>query len=336
MVDCHSPEIRLRTLHRWMMLIFGIFIAYIVVTGVSLAVVDIADSQRAWAGDGGGPGSPTPAVVDGTSGAAVPFNQAFPGGAGPSGSLHGAIKNWHRGNPPIASVLGVAIGLRLTLIVGGVMTLLALSGLYLYLTMWWKRRGMGRRGFFWRDRSIYSWLHRAVSIIAAVFILNQAVTGTLLAWFNLTDPSTQPGPPRGPSGFTEAEISSLLPEVWQRAHAAAPTAPILAVTLMRNGIEPFGPVFYGGPQAGAIGFRLNSNDYVFGTSGAAGPGGAAMDSHSLLKRIHRGDFIGSFAGRYMSLLAGLSMAWLLISGLAMYLQRLQRRAAQLRAAQSMI
>ena len=269
-----------------------------------------------------------PVVVDIATGRIIDENAdviaALPG---LSQSLHRKVKNLHRGNIGIGGPVVMWVGTWFSVIVGGVLVLLSVTGMYLYLRMWAARRRAGRRSLFWKSPSLFHQFHRWISVIAVVFILNQAITGTLLGWFNLTDPAAQSAQPASP-GFSDTEVLEGFQDVWQRASAAAPQAPVIMMMLRRAGPQPLARVYYGGENAGAIAFRLAIGDYIFGLSGAEGPGGAAWDSHTFMKRLHRGDAIGYYSGRYMSLFAGLSMAWLLISGLVMYLRQRRNTAKE--------
>jgi len=72
-----------------------------------------------------------------------------PGGAGSLfmgtylPSLHNQIKDWHRGN-----ALGDA-GIWLALLTGCTLLTLSVTGIWIYLQMWLKRRKSARRSLFW-------------------------------------------------------------------------------------------------------------------------------------------------------------------------------------------
>lgn len=51
---------------------------------------------------------------------------------------------------------------------------------------------------------------------------------------------------------------------------------------------------------------------------------SGWDLHQALKRFHRGDLFG-MGGRWLALLGGLSLIWLSVSGVVMYVQLWQRR-----------
>lgn len=169
-------------------------------------------------------------------------------------------------------------------------------------------------------------LHRWISIIAAVFLLNQSITGMMLAWENTTD-QFRNGAKKAerPTSFTDDEIQKWMQVAYQRARAVSPQAPIIGVLLMRSDGEALSPVFFGGQHGGAVAFLLEQHDrYVFGNAGPSTPGDVPIDYHSLLKRIHRGDFIGSFNGRYLTIAAGACLLFLLISGITMYIDMLSK------------
>ena len=192
------------------------------------------------------------------------------------------------------------------------------------------RRRLGRPAFFWSERSASKLrkLHRWIAIIAGVFLLNQCITGMMLAAENISEQFHFGAKDAArPFDFADRELTPGLQDAYRQARAAMPDAPIIAVLLRKNDGEPFAAVYAGGEHAGAIGIKLPQHYYIFGAAGPVSPGGAPIDFHSMLKRFHRGDFIGVFAGRYITLAGGLCLIYLVFSGIWMYFSLLRSRWA---------
>lgn len=58
-------------------------------------------------------------------------------------AIHNSIKSWHRGN--IVGTWGIAVAI----FTGLIAITLALSGIWMYFSMWRRRSNGGRRAFFW-------------------------------------------------------------------------------------------------------------------------------------------------------------------------------------------
>lgn len=281
----------------------------------------------------GVPGAGTGQIAVDTGTAAASF-VALP--SFPAKTTHETIKTLHRGN-----VLGVW-GIFLALASGVSLMFLTITGVWLYFDMMARRSRAGRRGFFWKGGRISNWrvIHRWVSIVAAAFLLNLSITGSLLAYdeasyrlvpgappdqilFGLfgSKPYVFPGgrpPPLLSFGSAQplpADLDSLLQSALVAVRKAAPTTPIARLRLrMLNGVPQGVADMKSGPQ---LAFNL--------TNGAkmASPA-ATIDPHQFLKALHRGDAFG-FDGRWMVLATGLSLLFLCVSSIVMYLELLGAR-----------
>ena len=387
-----------RQLHRGTMTIGALLIAYWVVSGLTLAVVDITDPHQAWAALGGGPGArlnnklagaqpvPDPATlangiraalagagslpvagVDYRMAGAIPRLQLseasgerdtelrFYAATGrpmtplvadgnpfgpqpPEFATRERIKSLHKGD-----AYGLA-GQFLGLLTGLALITLTVSGALLYRQLWRARRRAGHRSLVWSARE--SWwrrLHRAVALVAMLFVLNKAVTGTVLAWGEIQVqlaihqllpfpyPMPTPMPP-----YSEARLSvdplQGLQASFNAARSAAPGAPILAIELVRRGNHAKGLVTLGGASLHTLAFDLATGEPLddWATRGVQAGNGYFTDWHQVVKRMHRGDIIGRFAGRYADLAIGAALLYLLTSGVVMYvkLRGRRRRAGQ--------
>jgi len=246
------------------------------------------------------------------------------------------IKSWHRGN--IIGFTGQYIGL----FTGLALIAMVVTGVFFYFQQWNARRAIGKDGFFWSSReTIWRRLHRWTAIVSAVFVLNIAISGVILAWGELQldyflqyhigfDPYPRPTPmPAESSAPLPGNIIPMLQASYQAARAQNPQANITSVTLVERGDGvPHGLVVLGGATPQTLAFNATSGTPVtdWATGGVEVGQGYYADWHQALKRIHRGDIIGNFSGRYIDMAAGLCFLYLVISSFVMYIDLfLQRR-----------
>lgn len=159
-------------------------------------------------------------------------------------------------------------------------------------------------------------LHRWLSIIAAAWLLNMAITGVILAWGGIGDSLRERN--RAVAPLPQTGLDELLEAAWQTARTAAPDAPIVSLRLGMGNGEPRGVAVIGGEHSGVLFIDPVRRSYIIGQAGAAAPGNAALDTHTFLKRLHRGDIVGHSAGRWLSIVSGLCLLFLAASGVWMY------------------
>lgn len=179
-----------------------------------------------------------------------------------------------------------------------------------------------------------SWrrLHRWVAIAAAVFLANMAITGTLLAWSSIGDARREASRATFDPRLPEQQLVQLVRAAYETAHQATGDAPVLSVRVGMAAGEPRGAAVIGGEHSGMLFLDPVRRSYLIGPAGEHAPGDAPLDSHSFLKRLHRGDVFGAgMTGRYVMILSGFCMLYLLVSALVMYLQL---RAARTRIGRS--
>ncbi|MGC3982163.1 MAG: PepSY-associated TM helix domain-containing protein [Steroidobacteraceae bacterium] len=167
-------------------------------------------------------------------------------------------------------------------------------------------------------------LHRWISILAAVYLLNMAITGSLLAWneWSLRLPGGNLSPEKlraaaTPQALPDIDMAAAAQSAYLAAQVLAPDAPMSALRMsMANG-RLQGAADFSGPYPGRIVVRAADGKRLSSPPGPTTPQ-SQVAYHQLLKRFHRGDFIGSFSGRYMSITAGFCLLFLSISGIVMY------------------
>lgn len=168
--------------------------------------------------------------------------------------------------------------------------------------------------------------HRWVSVAAFVILAWNLVTGIALAIDVLLQP---PLPPRYPRTLPKADLPTLAAS--SLAHSATGKSHIRGgeVTIRLSATN--GLIAVVGSEAS----NLVAFDPMTGETRAmpSPPPPLSeyvvqrMELHKLLERLHRGTFLGK-AGGWLSLLGGLSLLFLLISGSWMYVDLLVQRARQ--------
>jgi uncharacterized iron-regulated membrane protein len=250
------------------------------------------------------------------------------------------LKAWHRGN--IAGLPGQVLGL----LVGLSVIALVVTGTVLYFKLWGARRKAGRGAFFWSAKeSLWRRLHRWIAIVAAAFIFNIAVSGSILAYGEIqlhvflehgigAPPYPRPTPvPPVSEAPLPPDVNAMLQRSYHAARVYSPNGRITAVQLVvRNGIAK-GLVTLGGTKPRILAFDAHSGSEVsdWSTSGVQVGQGYFTDWHQVLKRLHRGDIFGSFAGRFLDMAAGLALLYLLVSSIFLYFDMKGRRAKTGRA-----
>ena len=291
-------------------------------------------------GQGGGPGGPPTRLirVDPATGAILPNPPAAPRRGGQTPSEHAKLKAWHRLN---------AFGdqnLWLNTLVGIGLFGMIITGLVLYFQLLRARRRAGLNAIFWSAGGWWRSLHRWVSIVAAIFLLVVSISGTLLSidswalWIyrdihkpaNFTGGNLPFPPGMGQdesSPLQDAQLPAMLSTTLSAYHSAQNDTPIKVLRLRYFAGMPQGVIISG---AGDDARQLVYNATTGKRASMTEPGYPftgfpfGWEEHELMKKIHRGDYLGT-PGRYVGLFAGLSLVFLSLSGLIMYLDLWSRR-----------
>ena len=248
--------------------------------------------------------------------------------SGPAPTLRNDVKNWHR-----LHVFGDGV-LWLNALVGIGLFAMIVSGLAVYSQLLRASSRVGYKRLFWISGGWWRSLHRWVSIVAALFLMVVSVTGALLSIdslslfiYRLVEPPEKLVRGLFPTGMTHDESSPLqdvdLPLMLNTTlaayHAANGGAPIKVLRLR----------YFAGMPQGAIVGGADTRQFVFNAFtgrrvSMTEPGYPytgfpfGWEEHELVKKIHRGDALG-VPGRILDLFAGLSLLFLSLSGLVMYL-----------------
>jgi uncharacterized iron-regulated membrane protein len=274
--------------------------------------------------------------VDPATGTVLPNPPARPRGGRPI-SMHQTFKNWHR-----ASILSDKWEFLNALVGIGLFTMIV-TGLLLYFQLLRARNRAGLNQVFWSAGGWWRSTHRAVSIVAAVFLLVVSISGTLLSLdtfalgiYGMTH-SSAGRYSRFPYGMIgdlsspipEAKLPGMLSTTLSAFRAAKGEAPIKVLRLRSYSGMPQGLIVSGGDRAddtGQIVFNAETGKTASMTEKSYPYQGFPFgwEEHELMKQIHRGDALG-IPGRLMDVFAGLSLVYLSASGLSMYADLLRRR-----------
>ncbi|HVN99305.1 MAG TPA: PepSY-associated TM helix domain-containing protein [Steroidobacteraceae bacterium] len=221
---------------------------------------------------------------------------------------------WDRSDTP---------GVYFEVVVGVVLWTLLVTGLVMYFRLLSARRRTRRPQWFWLAGGTWRGLHRSVSIVAALFLVFMAFTGTWIGvesswsalWGRGVAGAVRPAAPT----LDAAEVPALAAKVIGAARAAHPAAVIKVFRLRAFGAMKQGVLVDDGQPP---------NQWVFdATSGAPAsltepayprtnfPFGVQV--HEDMKHLHSGAMFG-IPTRLMNLLAGLSLVFLSLSGIVVY------------------
>jgi hypothetical protein len=248
--------------------------------------------------------------------------------AGNQPALRNTVKNLHRmlayGN--IGSTLFPILALG--------MCAMLFTGLALYFQLLKARRRMKRRSLFWSGGGWWRELHRAIAIVAALFLIVVVTSGTIEAIgsfgvlvYRVTHDGKRPGLTADVSApLADAALPPMLHTTLAAYKADRADQPIRVLRLRSFAGLKQGVVVTGGEDAEQLPYDATTGEAA-SLSGPSYPQtgqtfGWQVDQ--VVKGIHRGDAIG-MTGRWMSLLTGFALLFLSISGTIMYFSLWNKR-----------
>jgi uncharacterized iron-regulated membrane protein len=249
-----------------------------------------------------------------------------PGGGRPA--LRNTIKNIHR-----MTAYG-DIGAAAFMLVALALCVMVVTGLVVYVRLLLARIRMDRRALFWSAGGWWRTGHRCVAIGASLFLTVVAASGALLAFndvgvsfYRVTHHGQRPGMTADVSApLTDAELGPMTDVTLAAFHAAYPNTPIKVLRLRHFAGMPQGLIVTGGKETRQRPFNAATGGvaplWAPGYPITGQPFGWAWDQ--TVKGVHRGDAFG-LPGRWMSLLTGLSLLFLCISGAANYYELWSKR-----------
>jgi uncharacterized iron-regulated membrane protein len=235
------------------------------------------------------------------------------------------------------------LALWINVIVGLALSALIFTGLAMYFQL--LRARYRQRGAmpFWYAGGWWRTLHRGIAVLAALFILIATLSGFVLAidslghGIYLAHQRAIPGAkePRfadASSPLAAAQIPTMLQTTLGAFRGSEPETSIRVIRLRYFAGMAQGVIITGESEPRQLVYNSTTGRRVSMTE----PGYPATGQpfgwheHQLMKQIHRGDWLG-MPGRAMDLIAGLSMIFLSVSGVAMYLNQWIRRRRSGRA-----
>ena len=256
----------------------------------------------------------------------------FPQGARLPPSLRQNVKIlhrfWNRGDVP---------GVYFEFLSGLVLWTLLVTGLVMYFRLLAARAKIGRSQIFWLTGGKWRGLHRAVSVVAAAFLACMAFSGTWIgfesSWSALHRPDVPaPGVRRNPIDFIiplrDGEVQAMTATTLDVMHRLHPGMPIKVIRLRKFGTMKQGVVIVGGERTNQLVFDAEAGEPA-SLSEPSYPRSNfpfGVQVHEDIKHFHSGEMFG-VTGRLMNLFAGLSLVFLDVSGLVVYLQMWNRRRA---------
>ncbi|WP_044562352.1 PepSY-associated TM helix domain-containing protein [Azospirillum sp. B4] len=164
-------------------------------------------------------------------------------------------------------------------------------------------------------------IHRWVSIIVGVFMILIAATGVALQ-VEMMDGGPK-GRPAASRTLDDAQVHAMVDTLLAAAHAQAPGKPVVELSLSVLGAGMGGA----GPARGVVAIADPAPRQIYFDADTGSPDVSAQEArglHFLLLDLHRALKLGT-AGTWISVLCGLSLLFLGISGLVIYGQMLGRR-----------
>ena len=217
-------------------------------------------------------------------------------------------------------------GVYFGLLVGLLLWTMIVSGLVLYFRLLNQRRGLQRPNLIWLTGDILRALHRSVSLIAAVFLIAVATSGTLLAFESVWHLLAPRAPHSAPADITYDEILPMVKSTLRAMANYAPNVPIKAIRVRRYGQFSQGVIITDEKVTRQVVFdTMTGKPLDLSTPGYPASGFPfGRQAHEWIKHFHSGYMFG-LSGRLMNLFAGLSLVFLSLSGAAMYIQMWRRR-----------
>lgn len=269
-------------------------------------------------------------AANGVAVAAIPPQQ-FPQGARLPPSLRQKLKIlhrfWNRGDVP---------GVYFELLTGLVLFTLLVTGLVMYFRLLAARAKTGRRQWFWLTGGTWRGLHRAVSVVAAAFLLCMAFSGTWIGYessYSALNRGAGAGGRRAAPALSDDDMHAMTAATLRSMERLHPGTPIKAIRLRTFGSMKQGVVISGGARTDQLVFDTTEGRPASLTEPAYPPSNFpfGVQVHENIKHFHSGAMFG-IPTRLMNLFAGLSLVFLSVSGLVVYLQMWIRRRAAGRSA----
>lgn len=218
-------------------------------------------------------------------------------------------------------------GVYFELLSGVVLWVLIISGLWMYFKLLSGRAKMGRRSLVWMGGGAWRSVHRIVSLVAAVFLIAIAFSGTFLGFESVwhTFVKMEHGVDAS-APLKDEQARGIVAAALENFRKAEPSTPVKAVRARIYGGMRQGMVITGGASTRQVVYDTDRGTeaslFEPGYPVSGFPFGTQM--HEDMKHFHSGDLFG-LPARIMNLLGGLALVFLSVSGILMYVQLWLRR-----------
>lgn len=224
-------------------------------------------------------------------------------------------------------------GVAFDLLAGLTMCAMIFTGLALYVQLWRARAKMDRRSPYWFGGNWWRTLHRAASVSFGLFLTVIALSGCVLATSSIgvvvnsildgkRDQITKDLSTPMSAADMRAMLKATL-DAWHRDH---PDTAVRVLRLRYFAGMPQGVVVTGEKVPDQIVYNTATGQRVSLTEpNYPHPGQTfGWQADETFKKIHRGDAFG-LPGMVISLLSGVALLYLTVSGFVMYLDLWRRR-----------
>jgi uncharacterized iron-regulated membrane protein len=200
---------------------------------------------------------------------------------------------------------------------------LIVTGLWQYFQLLSARAKIGRKQWFWMSGGTWKALHRVISVAAAVFIMVVAFTGTWLGFESVWHTFAAP---KGPEAdvtqpLSDAQVQQMAVATLADFRRLEPQTPIKTLRVRHWGGMNQGGVVTGGAQTRQILFNTGTGKVAKLTEPGYPVSGFpwGTETHENIKHLHAG-FMFGLPTRMVNLIAGLSLIYLSVSGVVMYVE----------------
>lgn len=248
-------------------------------------------------------------------------------GAYPGPSLRQSLKQWHRFWGPGFFGLRDTPGVYVEFLTGLAMWVLIITGLVMYFRLLKQRRRIKRPNMFWMTSDLWRSLHRAVSVSASVLLLLVAFSGTWIGFESSFGTFNRHKPPRETLAITDEQAQIVAVSAMRAFRADEPATPLRNIRAR---------VWYGQAEGAVVTATNPTRQRVYNAASGQeqhlssplypkDPFPFGTDVHEWMKHFHSGELFG-LPARMLDLLAGLSLVFLSVSGLWMYVEMWRKRA----------
>ena len=244
----------------------------------------------------------------------------------PAHSLRQTLKQWHRFWGPDTISPRDTPGVYIEFLVGLMMSTLIVTGLVIYFRLLRQRRKVGRGQLFWMAGDIWRSLHRITSVAAAILLVCVAASGTWLGFESSYHTFTARPKPAAIGRLADDQAMRIARVTATILAQANPAFPVRVIRVRNYAGMDQGVVITGSSFTRQLIFdaktgretRLSEPNYP--SSGFP----LGMDVHEWVKHFHSGYLFG-LPARFLDLFAGLSLIFLSVSGITMYVEMYGKR-----------